>query len=46
MPASLLASQLETLEPLQADEAGMTLMSEGGVEETMERIVADLVPAK
>ena len=46
MPASLLASQLETLEPLEADEAGMTLTSEAGVEETMERILADLVPAQ
>jgi gluconokinase len=46
MPASLLASQLETLEPLEADEAGMTLTSEAGIEETLERILADLVPAQ
>lgn len=46
MPASLLASQLETLEPLEADEAGMILTSEGGVEETLEQILADLVPAQ
>jgi gluconokinase len=46
MPASLLASQLETLEPLEADEAGMTLASEGGIEETTERILAGFVPAQ
>ncbi|WP_458779796.1 gluconokinase [Arthrobacter sp. D3-16] len=46
MPASLLASQLETLEPLEADEAGMTLTSEAGIEETTERILAGLVPAQ
>ncbi|TLM71201.1 gluconokinase [Pseudarthrobacter sp. NamB4] len=46
MPAALLASQLETLEPLEADEAGMSLTSEDGVGETMERILAGLVPPR
>jgi gluconokinase len=33
MPASLLASQLETLEPLEADEPGLTISAEGSPEE-------------
>jgi gluconokinase len=44
MPASLLASQLETLEPLQADEPGVTVTSEtnpGAVAEHILREVAD-----
>jgi gluconokinase len=32
MPAALLTSQLETLEPLEADEAGIGLTSEGSVQ--------------
>ena len=35
MPASLLASQLETLEPLEADEAGLVITAEKGIEETV-----------
>lgn len=42
MPASLLASQLETLELLDADEAGIVLTSEGGIEATTDRILATL----
>lgn len=34
MPASLLDSQLETLEPLEPDEAGLTVASEGGIDAT------------
>lgn len=34
MPASLLNSQLETLEPLEPDEAGVTVASEGGIDAT------------
>lgn len=41
MPASLLDSQLETLEPLESDEAGVTVESDGGVEEsTLEALAA------
>lgn len=43
MPASLLTSQLETLESLEADETGVMLTSEGGVEATAARIVDYLV---
>lgn len=42
MPASLLTSQLETLEPLEADEAGLTVTSEEGIEPTAERILLQL----
>lgn len=42
MPPSLLDSQLETLEPLEADEAGVTVESEGGVEATAARAAAAL----
>lgn len=42
MPASLLTSQLETLEPLETDEAGLCLTSEGGVESIVDRIYAHL----
>ena len=38
MPASLLTSQLETLEELQNDESGLTIESAGGVDKTVERI--------
>lgn len=43
MPAALLASQLETLEALEPDEAGLTLTSEGGVASTVECILESLV---
>ena len=42
MPVSLLDSQLETLEPLEADEAGVLVDSEGGVEATAARALAAL----
>jgi len=42
MPASLVDSQLETLEPLEADEPGVVVDSEGGVEATAERALAAL----
>lgn len=42
MPASLLASQLETLEPLEKDEAGLCLTSEGGIGSIVDRICAHL----
>ncbi|MEW1809963.1 gluconokinase [Pseudarthrobacter phenanthrenivorans] len=38
MPASLLTSQLETLEELQDDESGVVIESTGGVDATVERI--------
>ncbi len=40
MPASLVDSQLEALEPLEADESGVTVDSEGGVEQTAARALA------
>ena len=42
MPVSLLDSQLETLEPLEADEAGVLVDSECGVEATAARALAAL----
>jgi gluconokinase len=42
MPASLLTSQLETLEALETAEAGMTLISEGGIEAVTDQILANL----
>ena len=38
MPASLLTSQLETLEELQDDESGLMIQSTGGIETIVERI--------
>ncbi len=38
MPASLLQSQLETLEPLQADEAGTTVAETGTAQQTVAAI--------
>ena len=43
MPVSLLDSQLEALEPLEADEAGVTVESAGGVDATVDRVRAALV---
>ena len=40
MPASLLDSQLETLEPLEPDELGLTVPAVGGTETTAGTIVA------
>lgn len=42
MPPSLLQSQLETLEPLQADEAGLTGPTHDGIEAMANRILAQL----
>jgi gluconokinase len=42
MPASLLASQLDTLEPLGADEPGLTVPPLPGVAATADHIVARL----
>jgi carbohydrate kinase (thermoresistant glucokinase family) len=42
MPSSLLASQLDTLEPLAGDEPGLTVTPLPGVEATADRIVARL----
>ena len=42
MPSSLLASQLETLEPLAADEPGLSLAPLPGVDITADSIVARL----
>ena len=39
MPSALLGSQLEALEPLQADEAGWTVPAVGGVEATASTIM-------
>jgi gluconokinase len=39
MPASLLDSQLDALEPLEQDEAGVTVASEGGIEATAKRAI-------
>jgi gluconokinase len=44
MPASLLTSQLETLEALETAEAGMTVISEGGIEALTDQILANLRP--
>ena len=38
MPPSLLQSQLDTLEPLEADEDGITLVEDGTTQETVEAI--------
>lgn len=42
MPPELLTSQLETLEPLEADEPGSTIDSIGSPKEIAERIVTSL----
>ena len=44
MPSSLLASQLETLEPLEADETGLTVSAQEGVEAMLDQILAQLGP--
>jgi gluconokinase len=40
MPAELLRSQVDTLEPLQPDEAGAAVVIDGPVEATVERALA------
>ena len=42
MPASLLASQLEALEPLESDEAGVRVENVGSVEQVVSRAIAAL----
>ena len=42
MPPELLTSQLETLEPLEADEPGSTIDSSGSPEEIADQIVSSL----
>jgi gluconokinase len=42
MPPSLLQSQLETLEPLEADEEGLAVPTVDGIEGTVDRILAGL----
>lgn len=42
MPVSLLPSQLDTLEPLQADEPGAIVVNEGAPAEVVDRAVAAL----
>ena len=44
MPPSLLDSQLDTLEPLATDEAGMVVPAVAGVDATVDAIVARLSP--
>lgn len=44
MPPSLLMSQLETLEPLQADEAGLVVSVPDGIEALVSQILAQLPP--
>lgn len=44
MPASLLQSQLETLEPLQQDEAGVTVSTAEGIGATVDVIIQQLGP--
>ena len=46
MPPALLNSQLATLEPLEADEAGVTVDSDDGVDATAETAAAMLSPQK
>ena len=42
MPASLLASQLDTLEPLQVDEPGLTLPGDGEPSDVVKGLIARL----
>ena len=42
MPASLLASQLDTLEPLQVDEPGLTLPGDGEPSDVVKALIARL----
>lgn len=42
MPSSLLGSQLQLVEPLESDEAGVTVDSDGGVEATADAAVAKI----
>jgi gluconokinase len=42
MPPSLLPSQLATLEPLEADEPGVTITNEGSAAQVLDRALAAL----
>ena len=42
MPASLLDSQLATLEPLQPDEPGFAVPADGPLDEVADRVVDEL----
>ena len=44
MPASLLRSQFETLEPLQPDESGVAVDIAASVDDIVERVKAALQP--
>lgn len=44
MPAALLASQLDTLEPLEEDERGIRVDNTGLVDEVVTRVIAALYP--
>jgi gluconokinase len=43
MPPSLLDSQLETLQPLEADEIGIAVSTSEGIEQTVDQIVPQLL---
>ena len=45
MPASLLDSQLATLEPLQPDEPGVTVSAAGSPDAVVDQVLAELSPA-
>ena len=42
MPPTLLSSQLETLEPLEADEAGLTVDTQEGIQATADDVISQL----
>jgi gluconokinase len=44
MPASLLQSQLDTLEPLEPGEPGMAVSGEGAPDAVVDRVLAELTP--
>jgi gluconokinase len=44
MPASLLQSQLDTLEPLEPDEPGITVSGEGDPGAVVDRVLTELTP--
>jgi gluconokinase len=46
MPVSLLASQLDTLEPLEPDESGITVQAGASVEATVEAVLAAVKAAR
>jgi gluconokinase len=46
MPASLLDSQLATLEPLQPDEPGVTVSAAGAPDDVVDEVLADIPSAR